>query len=479
MKTRNLQKLNHRYALDAGDTGGFLVIFLCFLLTSAGYLGWLYHLIDLKPAADVDLLTEVLGYLCQAAGMGVIAGCAYKKPEAAARSGFLISCLLFNVFLFPAVFLTNTTAVILCGFIMNLFCGCIAGYYLLDLASNVNAEKRATVFSLGYGTAALAMWLLSRVRVLSGMRAFLIPALCVLTTACIGIYLPRRKRLVSGFVSTGDSRGSDFTAVSFGEDPGSGENTSGSAGTIVLTACLTILLLSMVKNLGFSFPSADIIQGISLETTRMFYAAGLIISGFVCDRSRKYGALCCLISLVIPFVMLTLSGEPVSAAALWCLNYFTYGFVAVFRVILFSDIADAGRMLPLSVLGLFSGRIGDALGTSVYLLCGGRRSILIVITALLFMITMFLFFHLYQLIYMPEQVSQKSEEERFFAFAVRYDLSPREQDVLQRILQGDSNSEIAAELFVAESTVKYHVHNILQKTGCRNRNELMMIYRTS
>ena len=53
---------------------------------------------------------------------------------------------------------------------------------------------------------------------------------------------------------------------------------------------MTVFLLSLVKNLGFSFPSADVALGISLELSRVFYAAGLVIAGIVGDRERKYGA---------------------------------------------------------------------------------------------------------------------------------------------------------------------------------------------
>ena len=42
-------------------------------------------------------------------------------------------------------------------------------------------------------------------------------------------------------------------------------------------------------------------------------------------------------------------------------------------------------------------------------------------------------------------------------------LTRRELDVLRELASGFSNSEIAAHLFIAENTVKYHVHSILDK----------------
>ncbi|QAY61522.1 response regulator transcription factor [Microbacterium protaetiae] len=49
------------------------------------------------------------------------------------------------------------------------------------------------------------------------------------------------------------------------------------------------------------------------------------------------------------------------------------------------------------------------------------------------------------------------------------DLTDREREVLQLIGEGRSNTEIAAELFIAEQTVKTHVGKVLGKIGARDR----------
>lgn len=48
-------------------------------------------------------------------------------------------------------------------------------------------------------------------------------------------------------------------------------------------------------------------------------------------------------------------------------------------------------------------------------------------------------------------------------------LTPREIEVLGGLARGSTNKEIANELFVAENTVKRHVHNILSKLELSNR----------
>jgi len=54
-------------------------------------------------------------------------------------------------------------------------------------------------------------------------------------------------------------------------------------------------------------------------------------------------------------------------------------------------------------------------------------------------------------------------------------LTDRECEVLALLAQGKSNKEIAAELFITQRTVKFHVSSIMGKLGAGNRTEAVTL----
>jgi DNA-binding NarL/FixJ family response regulator len=55
------------------------------------------------------------------------------------------------------------------------------------------------------------------------------------------------------------------------------------------------------------------------------------------------------------------------------------------------------------------------------------------------------------------------------------ELSRREQEVLESLLENLANKEIANKLHISERTVKFHVSNLLNKFGVRRRADLILL----
>jgi len=57
-------------------------------------------------------------------------------------------------------------------------------------------------------------------------------------------------------------------------------------------------------------------------------------------------------------------------------------------------------------------------------------------------------------------------------FCLQHGLTDRECEIFEQLLNGKSQQEISEDLIIALGTVKTHIHNIYQKTGAGNRNQL-------
>ena len=72
--------------------------------------------------------------------------------------------------------------------------------------------------------------------------------------------------------------------------------------------------------------------------------------------------------------------------------------------------------------------------------------------------------------YIPPEVGEKLSER-----LNRPQLSNRELDVLKLVAQGKTNQQIATELYISESTVKYHINSVLSKLGVSDRTQATLI----
>ena len=485
-----------------------LWIFLCFALTSAVYLSWLDRLVLFSGSPATDWISMVAGYLFQAAGMGTVIFLLHRKQLREPLRSFTSTVLLFTVIMIPLL-ITDSIPLIICfGSLMNYFCGIIAGFYLYGISLRIDEKRRSLVFGGGYAAATILVGLLALIGMGSLLHGKLAIPLYLVMTAGL-LYMtsrldpfrldetdpdsarekpakeePAKKEPAmaaaakeipamaasSKIISISEAQVKETSSTKVPQKAAHGK------ADLLLLSCIIVILISMVKNLGFGFPSSDIQAGLIPEISRIPYAAGLAAAGFVNDKNRKNGMMCTVAALIIPFIMLGLVGEPLSRTIFWGMDYLFFGFFSVFRVVLFLDLADQSHCPELAPLGLVMGRIGDAAGTAVCLLLADNKLALIIACTLLFFPTIFLLFRLFQILYEPEAVHQKTEQEVFETFCLHNDLSSREKDIFRMIISNRTNGEIAEALFISENTVKYHVRNLLQKTGCKNRTELQKKY---
>ena len=71
-----------------------------------------------------------------------------------------------------------------------------------------------------------------------------------------------------------------------------------------------------------------------------------------------------------------------------------------------------------------------------------------------------------------------ANERMLSVMSEKYGLTTRERQMLYGIYNGKSNVEIAAELFVSEATIKFHVRNLLKKLSVENRYQVAELLRT-
>ena len=457
--------MNKHINMKANQILVCLIIGITFLWNGSSYMSWLYNLMGIIDANGIsvnsDMLFDVYSYLMQV--LGALFTVLYIRISdhdfAKRRTMFIVMMLLQMITVFPSVLSSSYLVCLTAGFVMNIFNGIVNALYFVLLAILVPAGHRGIVFGLGYSIGSIGSWILSLV----GNGNFL-KSHSVLVAYILLMIVSIALALIT------DENSPKLTQNTNSEPCG--------RSLIYLTGAM-VLLLCTTKGIAFYFPMADISNGtISLELSRAFYAIGLIIAGLLNDYRRTYGGIACIAALMFPFVLLAMTASPEYSFYTWILSYVFIAFYNVFRILIFADLSDRSpKGLYLAPMGLMWGRLGDAVGSAIGISLSAKSMALIVLGSIMFAVTVVMAFYIFQRVYAPTSIGASSEasmtvDEKMASYSVYHDLSAREKEVLPLILEGHSNSEISGMIFVSENTVKFHVRNILKKTGCANRQEL-------
>ncbi|MBQ9360809.1 MAG: hypothetical protein IJT96_07210 [Lachnospiraceae bacterium] len=129
----------------------------------------------------------------------------------------------------------------------------------------------------------------------------------------------------------------------------------------------------------------------------------------------------------------------------------------------------------LAGFGLLFGRLGDTIGALGCTILSDLQVVLVFTATFLFAAAVLTFFVLYHRIYVPVSEAGARDSVSFDDLADKYNFSAREREVMRLVIDGLNNSEITDVLYISESTVKFHVRNLLKKTGCKDRMELAAV----
>ena len=458
---------------------------ICFLIgivyawVGTGYLTWIYRLLNHYSEQTVGMFTNVIDYAFQAVGMLLLA-IYVKKRASNLKNIFTLSIACEMVFMTAAVLIPVPSLSIISGLMMDVFCGMLFGCCFTCLASL--PDMRGITMGMGWAIGSVASYLISIPRdgdfLRSGYSLFLYLIFAVMA-----------------FLLYREPVGKDVA-----EKQAPTHNPPDTR--ILVIALFTVILIEIARNMGFLFPISEFAEGtVKMEYSRAYYAVGLILAGIITDRSRPGGLLLCVCSLLCPFISLFLAHYSVAGEILWALNYALTGLLTVYGVILFSDLSE--NALYLAGFGLICRRIGEPIGASLGTAFSSSPVVLITFTSIAFVAAVFCSAALTKSLYLTtsgyspkkdetnkdtalENIPQKNqagdldnEEEKYAAFASKYSFSSRELEVFREVLKGSTNSKIAENLFITENTVKFHMKNLLKKTGTANRTELNELFHSN
>lgn len=458
----------------SNERDNFILVFFMMsgtiLVTSTAFISWYYKIASLYPSKGTDFIAEVLVYLIHIIGMLIFSFGIKKRPDVVLRKENFILCIgLWYILSLLSVVTDSVPLVMGLGLAASVLTGMLFGYYLTALAAGVN-KRRGLLFGGAGAVSSIASFLISL-----PMKGTFIFSNAIWIVYLIFVII---SALCACFIFTGKEQGDFLDREEISASPADSESDLGTIRTYLIFCAVIIVLLSMVGNMGFYFPSADITQaGVNLEFSRAFYSIGLIIAGLVYDKNSKAALILCSSTILFPIVSLMLMDQIRASAVIWVMAYIILGFVSVSRALMFVVPASSKpKLLFLAPIGFALARLGEALGSTLGILLTPHRLVHIIVTSAVCICTMVAFFFLLDYSFRHEikqLMAAWGPKEKDTSVDI---LSQREHEVLQMLLDGKTYREIASDLYISENTVKYHVKNIYKKYGCSSRKELIQKY---
>ena len=420
----------------------------------------------------VDFVGQILGKLFQA--IGILIFCLYKKhekvhPAPIVEFSILISCnfLMTTVTLLPP--LRSFCSIL--GLFMNISIGILYALYVAFIIKIVPNGHYSLSFGLGIGISCIFSYILYA---FDKDYSFMTSSRCLYFYGIVGyaviMFLLKNQSFINHCSLELDSAVSNKMA------------STPSSNTDMLLMATLLSLISITYAMGYFVPSGDISDfQISVELMRLVYFSSLVIAGLCNDKSKKAGLILSIMALAFAFSMPLMRAFPTGIYITWIISYFTGGFITVYRASFFIDVANEKSALYLAPLGIFIGRFSEPFGMMLRLWLSENNALLLFVISTLFSTTLLFFVIIFTKTHSIQEntINSPALIDYHSLFLTNYELSNREIQILDEILEHKSNKEIAATLFITEATVKFHVKNLLKKTECKNRNELINLYNST
>ena len=200
------------------------------------------------------------------------------------------------------------------------------------------------------------------------------------------------------------------------------------------------------------------------------------------------------LSLFFSFGIINFTFDLIHISSNATIRKLVYGYSLVFFLFAFALIFLSGLTNPAFVLNLLGLWIPTGFALLISIIFFKRidtgvfrkeKWIIIILAALnlvlsfvlhsapfIFIISIsLLVFHVFYHFYFSSPIS-KTEKTLKDDFIKDFSITKREQEIIEALLHGKSNKELAEALFVSEKTIETHLANIYRKVGVKNRLEL-------
>jgi len=444
-----------------------------------------YSMIELKDTGLFGSMSYVILYclfnLLFAAGIVLYGFLRESFTKLFAKKAVLLMfCLVYWLLGILTIFSGNLAVYMLSVCVSALFSGIIGGASYYSIYAGVSKWQRGRSIGAGLLFGTLAQYFIELSRLIPNKIYFVFLSAGVFFIASAGIFmlLPVSRQNKK---NAGDEK----------ERTGIRQNSFRTFCLILIAATAIICYLSSLYEGIMAVVSTGELSAyemILLRNTKLLYCASVAAAGFIADlKGRQYISVIAIAVMTLLIFDVFLLNYTVFKFLNWIILFAGSGFLAMFVTLNFIDIADqtkipalwagGGRIVKhlVTAFGSVAGALLWNTPESGFLIVGLQY--LVLLTALIFL----LFWH-YLITENASGAVHSPQESLGNSLAPEiagYGFTDKEKQVLQFILTGVQIKDIAEKLFVTERTVKFHITNILKKTGCKNQRELISSFANS